>query len=319
MTPVLIVVMLVAGADADDVATRSARASTEAALGPTALIVVRELAAPPTDAEVTSLEGTLHADAAVEIDWLDATHDHARVRVHDGSTATWSEREIGFSDSDPPVERGRAIALVVASMMPAPKPPATPTPTPAPAPAATVATSAPPSPPYDVASLGENRREHAAVDVSGLASPSSLDASFGGAIGARFFLVPGLAWHVAGGARFGSVAAAGATLGTTMIGTGFAWTAWSHEFLSLDLRADVWALRHVLSEPGGPSSDARWVGAASLLLEPAAVLTPGGATLVLGAGIEQSFAAIDLVVDDRRVASLPRTRPIVELGIRARF
>jgi hypothetical protein len=316
--PVIIVVFL-AASDASDPAAQAAMVATQDTLGPQAMVILRQVPANPADDAAVIVEKMLHASAVVELAWPDPDRHRARIRVHVAGGTTWTERELEFGTIDPPVQRGRAMALTIASMVPTTAP-EEPPPVPPPA-----VPERPRSPPSSSASEAERPRVSPtggpfSVDVVGLATVGVRDTTnrdLGGEAALRWRLLPTVSFRVALGVRFGEVPAARASLTTLRAGAGVAWTAVGSDNASMGLRADLVVLRHRLVRPG-ESEDARVQPAAALMAEgswaPAA-----GTHLVAAVGVEQVFAASDVLLDGARIASLPRTYLVFELGLRARF
>jgi hypothetical protein len=135
LLPVIVIVMVAAG-DAADPTSVAMMQTTKRALDPDATVLSIETQTIPTDASAESIARAQHADAIVIVSWS-SDHEHARVRVRSAS-GEWSEREIQFAAADAPPERGRALGLVAATMVPGvTTPPPSPPPVVPPVPPAT--------------------------------------------------------------------------------------------------------------------------------------------------------------------------------------
>lgn len=186
----LVVVVLVAAGDAADPTTTKAIQTTKRALEPDATVLAIETQAPPTDASALSIGLAQHADAIIVIAWS-PDHDRAHLRVR-SAAGTWAERDIGFAHADAPEERGRALGLVAATMVPgpAPEPPPPPPPPPLPPPP-------PPPPPIWRASIELGPSLGVGVDTAGV----SIGTALTGAV-----RIVGWLWaHVTGDVRFGGL------------------------------------------------------------------------------------------------------------------
>ena len=117
------IVLLIAVATTPDAAAliNEASISCQQALPDGTKTVVRAVAAAPSDADVVAAATAAGATATVVVTWRDAAQLVSDVRVR----ATWSadgqprltERTVVFSAHDLPAERGRALGLVVASIL----------------------------------------------------------------------------------------------------------------------------------------------------------------------------------------------------------
>jgi len=323
----LIVVVLVAVGDAHDPSVVSMTTSAEEALGPDAIVVVRETEATPNDKDALALGDALHADALVEVTWPDADRRRALLHVHASKgAAAWSDREIDFAANDATPERGRTLGFAVASMIPMPSESSasgSPSTSPAPASSATPGPAPAPTPmgPESPAA-GEASSTRVALELLGIASAGvgGSATAYGGEVGARFRIAGDFALRLGGGMRFGTVSAATATSSTARIDAGIAWDfahAASRRF-AFGLRLDAVLLRHALARTDRDEHGVRWIPGADAFLEAAWSFTPGGA-VVLAAGPEVAFGTTQIVVGDATVESIPPVRLLATLGLRARF
>ena len=310
--------------------------TTQEMMGDNALLVVREVNAPPSDADAEKVGVTLHASAVVEVTWPESDRHRAKIRVHVAGEPSWSEREIPFTAADPPIERGRSLALNIASLVPTTPPAAVETAAVAPTPSS----SAPPAAASkgtaevatariaDTAETGETeaskRSTHGAVDflalvTGGLDGPAS---GLGGEVGLSMRIIRGFDVRAAGGVVSGDITSAAVTTRTHRLGLGAAWWMWQAPHLALGLRVEARAVHHGVTHArdlgAAASQDARWIPAGAATVE-ASWAPFGDAALVLGGGVEEAFGATQVVVDGVPSATIPRTRIVLEFGLRARF
>ncbi len=118
MADPLTLLILVAAGELTDSTTHGIAAAAREALGPSAHVVVGETRSEPDDAQALAREKGEHADAVVELHWLNAHHRRAALRVHLARSGKWVERQMTFRTSDADSERGRTLGLAIASILP---------------------------------------------------------------------------------------------------------------------------------------------------------------------------------------------------------
>ena len=331
--------------------------ATRGALGPQSHVELREAREPASDAQAVAVEQRAHADAVVELTWVDPAHRAARVRVHLAKTDRWVDRTIGFQASDVEAERGRTIGFAVASMFPEesatpepeppPPPPSPPPAPPPPAPPPTPPPVPPPAPPGPGAGLavtptegrpvaeapvasssrapaGESRRVEAVdLDVLAIGADGGDDASVGAVIAAQWSVLRPLALRIGGGARAGNIPAADATTLALVGSAGLVVhvvRATPSRRLGLWVRADYVASRLSVThfEDAHPATLDRWVSGADALVGVDWRFT-SEVGLVAGMGGEDLFSRTYVQVAAAPVASLPPLRAVAEAGFRLRF
>ncbi len=314
MTDTLIVLVLLAAGAAPDPIGAALTVAARQALGPNAEILIEHRPELPPVAEAQTLGERLHAGAVAEVEWVDAAHTTAVVRVHGEHETAWRERTIPFRPGDPPDECGRTLGFALASLVErtgeAPSlepPPAPPGPV---VPSTTVPVTAPPgaprSPPMTFEAMG-------LATVGGGAGSTS-----GGGEGAGAVEVLGpLALVATAGGRAGEIAAASSTFVAVEVGGGAAWRVLDRPLFQLDARGELLALDLVVRRAG--STESAWLPEGRLLLE--AGWFPGRSPIGLAtmAGAEASFGSAFLVVGNHPVATVLPFRALVGLGARARF
>lgn len=251
--------------------------------------------------------------------WSDDTR-RAHLRVHVAPKSPWVERDLGFDERDAPEERGRAVGLAVAAMLPdaddAPpalppvvpreevRPVAPPAPAPAPAPA---------SRHFDLALRG-----HAAFGVGGE----------GGGVGGR------LEGHVLVGPSLGIFGAFGARVGDATYAEGRASHLVATAGLSfraplgrrVELGGSLGAglvrdeVRHFSADGDDPQpvSESRVLPAGSLGARGSYFISETAA-LEVGLGADVAFGTTDVVVEGTVRGTLVPVRLSVEPGVRVRF
>jgi hypothetical protein len=315
----LVVVILVATGDAREVSTQTLTTTTQEALDPGAIVLLREVSVPQlSDAEAVRIGGALHADAVALVTWPSEDHARARVHLYAVKGTSWVDRDIAFASSDAPLERGRTIGFTVAAMVPpqAPEPVVARPPEPPPA------NAAPRAAPVSTAT----RPTVASIDfvASGTVGIGGPGVAIGGDFAARWHVARSL-WARAGGTlRVGEVRAAQASSSVIRVAAGVAWDpfeASAASRLSTALRGDLLLLRQSLSRPvdeGSSVDGARWVPGVDVLVEGAWSLVPR-ISLLAAIGPEVAFGPTRVIVNGEAVATIPSVRIVGELGIRASF
>ena len=93
----------------------------------------------PNDEEAIHRADVAKADTVIEVSWPDADGRRAHLHAHLKPKSPWIDRDLTFEATSKPWERGRAIGLAVAAMLPdesaaAPVPVPVPVPEPEPVP-----------------------------------------------------------------------------------------------------------------------------------------------------------------------------------------
>jgi hypothetical protein len=313
----ILVVVLVAATSAPPTAQlQGLVGAAEEALGPDAIVVVRELASTPSDDDARALETTLHADAVAVIACQDASCDAATLHVATTTTEPFRDRTIGFATADAPGERGRTLGFALASMIPPPAPPPPPPPpppkpTPPPSTTTKIEDETPPS-------LETNSsRTHVMLDALSVIA-SGVGGTFGVEANGRVELGAAFAAGVSFDARFSAVDVATARSTLLMFGPFVAWSPVRAGFFSGGLRLDALAMRQVLARRDTGETRGRWVPAGRASVELAIAFTPSIGLVAFG-GPEIALGTTTVVVGDATVTSLPRLRVVGGLGFRGTF
>lgn len=292
--------------------------------------VIRAAPVAPQDSEVIGATSGIGAAAAVVLSWHDASLLTTEVRVfvvspEDGVTH-WITRTIVFSARDLPSERGRALGLVIASVLDEswgiePLPRAEPT---APAgrpPAVSVASPQ---------GAGESPEVAArwALEANVTTAVDHLwdvDDSIGGMIGLRHSLSSRLALRAGLGFRVADIDGANATGRTVLGAVGVVWRVAGSErpqAFNFGARFDLLGVHESIQhEEGGRDSsrtEGYWSMGADLLAQVGYGLSPATA-LVVGGGVEEILTEKELYVEGEPAATIPHTRLVLEVGVLSRF
>lgn len=294
----LVVLVFVASNELHTPATDAMVASTRAAIGG-GVVLVQEGA--PPDSEALGTGEALHADTVVEVTWT-ADHRIAHLHAHARGQPKWIDRDLSFAAVDDPGERGRAVGLAIAAIVPPEQPP----PPPSTSPSATTSL-------------------HASVDaaIQGALGSSEAAGGLGGLVAFRLGI--GDYWtlraHI--GARFGDIDDGDKDYPLSIVhgGLGASVEAIHEGRFALAVQMDGMIVRQSVARPrveGGYEQHARWVPAADLLLDGSWSLGPR-MSLFSAIGGEISFGETRVVVGNEELDSLSRFRGIMLLGVRLRF
>jgi hypothetical protein len=244
----------------------------------------------------------------VELSW--DTPSGARLHCYVPASRRWIDRAVTFGTDDPPVERGRTLGFLVASIfVEEPRrereklrpPPATP---PSPAPARPHPTRAGAAAAMTVVGPGDG-------------------TSFGGRLVLDYRVLASLRIGIAGEARFGTLTTAQATSRLLGVGGQVTWEAWQpepHSYVGPSLAAYAAELRITHLSPDGPVavSKSHWFPALQPVL---------GGGLGIGAasaayaevGAEIVGGRTTIVVEGRQRARTGTVTPTARIGLRTEF
>ena len=319
MTPVAVLAILVTTGEAHGPVSAALFSAASEVMGTSDAVALVE-APVLSDAEALRVERASSARAIVQLGWHDPEHLRAWLRLHAARTDRWIDREIVFSSTDTPAERGRTLGFAIASMLPEGDPtlaPPTAEAPRAPTPAPTTMTMATTTERY-AASLACLAGEGLGGPASGLGADATLER----------FVSPRVSLGLTVAARFGRIADIDAREVTSSGGLGAAlWPVapTATRRLGVALRGDALLLYHAISHADLDGATA-WKGQAL----PGADLKVEGLwrvsdtlDLLLGAGTEIAFGTIDVTVAAAPPAGgsahIPVLRAVAEGGLRARF
>jgi hypothetical protein len=311
MTPAAVLAILVATGEAAAAPTTAMAAAAGEVVGEAEMVRVVE-AGELVDAESLRIERQLGVRAVVALTWVDDAHLHAHLRLHAARTDRWIDRELDFSPSDGPAERGRALGFAMASMLPEGDPTL---------PLATreAPTHAPPRP------LGATALEASFVAAAGLDGP-------GGGLGGRLALErfvarrASLGLSIAG--REERIDRLDAREVTASVGAGGAWWPVAPDaagHFGLALRGEVLLLYEAVEHEDAAGAST-WKGqplpGAALGLTGTWRLA-GPLEAFLSANVELAFGTVDVTVVAASpaggTARIPEERGLASGGLRARF
>jgi opacity protein-like surface antigen len=329
------IVLLIAVATTPDgvAAANEAAAACVHALPAGARAIVRTVAAAPADAEVVSSAAAAGATATVVVTWRAADLLVSDVRVRATSTADGqprqTDRTIVFSARDLPGERGRALGLVIASILDEDWGPGGATPGAAPAASPPGAAVVDNEVPAALAASRAARPEAAARwaleanVITAVDQQEDFDDSIGGMIALRRALGAHLALRAGVGFRVAELDGVNATARTTLGALGVAWASSGFaegRRLGFGARADLLGVRQSIRSQGTEADDSeeQWTVGADLLGQLGLGLS-SGTSLLCSAGVEGFLTGAKLDIDTGPPATIPRVRAVFELGILARF
>jgi hypothetical protein len=331
-----IVLLIAVATTPDGVATANeAAAACLQALPAGAKTVLRIVPQVPDDPEVGAAGMGAGATATVVVTWGDADRLVSDLRVRSTSPVDGKvrviERNVVFSARDLPAERGRALGLVIASILDEDwsTPPETTTPrasvaplvvgggvvdTEVPAAIAGSQRPAPPSPP---------RWALEANVITAVDEQEDFDDAIGGLVALRRSLTPRWALRVGVGFRVADLDGANATARTTLGSLGVVWATSGFtegRRLGFAARADLLGVHEVIkrNDDDDHGSAEHWTIGGDLVGQIGLGLS-SGTSLLVSSGLEGFATSQSLVASGQPTASLPRGRVIFELGVLSRF
>lgn len=316
-SPVVLVVVL--SSDAQSPGTISMVSTARAALAG-ATVVVQETSVPPSDDQALKAGKSAKADAVVVVTWPDAgSHAHVHLRVF--SEPKWADRDLSFGAADAPTERGRSVGLTIAAMVPIEG--ATTPPRPAEKPETTEPPKdevTPPAPP--ALKPKERPRAHLELDAAGLGAFafSGLAEAVGAELAVRVVIPELVTFRIGGGARFGEIEAIEGPLSTTRGTVGVVVHAGRSRGFEFGIGVDAGVVHHSVSHygaDGARQTQARFIGVGDLVFDSAYWFDRVG--IFAAPGVELALGETRVIVGSETVATIPRARGILLLGVRLRL
>jgi len=319
MSEALVLVVLLG--TAMDPAAEGVIAAVRRALGPETTVLA-DTSSVASDADALAIGNRVHARAVARVTWSDGAVARLHVRV--APSDDWMDDELTFSPQDAASEKGRTVGYALASMVQQLERERSDNEVSSPIIAAEAQPEPPkaaePVPSIEARPASPSKAPGSDLDlfVQGHGALGGGATAAGGSGGLRWWPFTSVGFRVAVGARAGAIPEADATTTTLFTGAGPAFRI-RLSSLELGVRADLVLLRHsVVRDRTVERARARWLGAASLVLEGGWALGPH-AGLVAGVGTELAFGKTDVDVGGVTVADIPPVRGIAELGARIRF
>lgn len=252
----------------------------------------------------------------VEVSW--DSPSGARLQCYVPTSRRWIERSVTFGVDDPPVERGRTLGFLVASIFVEEPRRERPVPPPEPKPERS---KPPPASPTPSPSSPSSPRAGAAAAMTAVGPGDG--TSFGGRIVLDYRVVPSVRVGLAGEARFGTLTSAQATSRLLGVGAQATWEAWRpepHSYVGFALAVHAVELRITHLSPDGPvaSSKSHWF--------PAVQPVVGGGLGIGAASSAYAELGAEIVAGRTKVevAGVERARtsyvtPTARIGLRTEF
>ena len=340
------ILLLVLGVDPSIDASSSAMAAAVAdGLGSRGHVELERVGGLPSDAAADQRAQSAKAEAVIEVSWPDADGRRAHLHAHLRAASAWIDRDISFDATSPSWERGRAVGLSIAAMIPDEAEPSTAVATPDTP--KIVETTTPPPPPPSTAHAEEAppalATSEATRDEGASRSPRSSGragrfelgvfgelaptfhgdaAGSGGRIDGTWWLMPRWGVRAAIDARVSSIAAAGvadlrlgggAGVAIRLLGDGTRETFVTSAVLGL-ARDQVSRTRNdgVVERRAHVTPTLALFGEGSFPLS-------SHLALVGGVGLEVAIGETKLAVNDSTSSELPRVAIVGALGLRWAF
>jgi hypothetical protein len=316
----LVLLFLVSPGESDAAVTLAMRQAAIQVLGAATAIVIRESPDELSDAAAILQGEALHAVVVVRLNWVSPAHVRARLRVHLDASSGWTNREVGFEVKDAPAERGRALGYSVAAVVAGGAAPGS------------AQNGAPSSRP----AATELRMERTVTPVATgprtlpervlfLDAAGATSSGLGGSGGqARFgwSMTRRLRFMLGGGARVGTVGVAQASSSHIYLTAGTAFDVVSFWRVAVAARGEALLVRqglsHFSNDDVTPVKRARWLPGFRPQLE-LSVWPSQLAAVIASGGWELNAGATDVYVRTVKVAVIPASRLVAELGLRVHF
>jgi len=331
------IVLLIAVTTAPDGAAlmKEAAAACIQTLPAGATTVVRQVPAMPAEAAIGADAETVGAAATVVVIWRDPAHLVSDVRVWVRAAADGqghaTTRTIVFSARDLPAERGRALGLVIGSILDEAWGPGVPPPPEAAdrgsAPAVVASVDAEvPAPIGPLPGEAPPARPNWAIEASVITAVDrqlDFDDTIGGMIALRRTIRSHWAARAGLGLRVFDLDGADADARVTLAELGLVWS--SEGFgrpgkVGVGARIDLLGAHETIRRYGGgdPRLAEMWTVGGDVLGQVGVGLS-AGTSLLLSGGVESVLSEARLVTPDEPTAELPGNRLILELGVLSRF
>jgi hypothetical protein len=270
----------------------------------------------PADDEAIHRGNAVQAGAVIEISWPDADGRRAHLHAHMRPTASWLDRDVTFEPTSSSWERGRAIGLAIAAMVPDDEPSEAATP---------IVVDAPPL----VTTVVPAERPDRPTSSGRTESPSRFQVSLSGEVGtgstagarAAFtgWLAPRLGLHLDLGGSASRIRAVNARVLRFDAGAGFALRLFGEgSGSSFVVYGEVRAVRDQVTRgraDGVEESHARLLPALAVFGELALAMSRRWA-LTAAIGADFTLGTTTLAVNETRAGSVPWVAAVGALGLR---
>ena len=333
----LVLLFLVTPGESDAPVTLAMRQAAIQVLGSATAVVIREAPEGLSDDGAIQQGDALHAIVVVRLSWLSQGYLRAQLRLHLAATSGWISREVGFEPQDAPPERGRALGYSVAAVVAGD--------------AASRDRSFGSTPPrYRTASfLATPGQRPADGDATGAGDADALDATAlpdGRSPRGRFFFLDAvgatstgsggtggqarLGWSMAsrfsvmlgGGGRVGTLSNAHASASHLYLTLGAGFQLISFWRIAFAGRGEAVLVRQSLShfsdDDAVPVRLGRWLPGFRPQME-MSIRPSRLAALIVSGGWELTAGATDVYVRGAKVATIPASRLVAEVGLRVQF
>jgi hypothetical protein len=275
----------------------------------------------PADDEAIHRGAAVKAGAVIEVSWPDADGRRAHLHAHLRPTASWIDRDVTFEPTSSAWERGRAVGLAIAAMVPdedEPKP--QPEPPPIAVETPPLVTTVTPPPVVDRPPVAQPPR--ASPFQASLAGELGTGVSGGARAGITWFFAPRVGLHVDVGGRASTVSAVNARVLRFDAGVGAAVRLYGVDGgSSFVVYGEVRAIRDQVTRgrtDGVEERHARFLPALALAGEYALAVSPRWAVTAAFGG-DFSLGKTALTVNDTYAASVPRLTAVGAVGLRWTF
>jgi hypothetical protein len=275
----------------------------------------------PADDEAIHRGNAVKAGAVIEVSWPDADGRRAHLHAHLRPTAAWIDRDVTFEPTSSPWERGRAIGLAIAAMVPDDEgPKEEPAPVSVETPPLVTTVIIPPAykPPDRPYLIGEVPRPPSRFQAS-LSGEVGTGISGGARAAFTWWLAPRFGLHLDLGGRASHVAAVNARTLRFDAGVGGAVRLYgSGGGSSFVVYGEVRAVRDQVTRgrtDGVEETHARFLPALAISGELALAMSSHWA-LTTAIGADFTLGKTTLAVNDTQAGALPRVAAVGALGLR---
>lgn len=339
---VVLIFVLVADPTSESAASAIA-ASTADARDDKTSVQLERVSMLPSDAEALRRGVDVGAEDVFEVSWPGADRAVAHVHAHLRTKPAWVDRELAFEAKSPSWERGRAVGLAIASMLPDAPPAELPAPTaveaaPPTEPAPPVAIPALAAAPAPIAVTPEIQAPKPTVDVAPtkpLARPAyalglafewmppaaAVGATSGGALDFAARLGDRIEARAAVRARLSSIAAIATRTAQLEAGGGIAATIFATSAVRFEVGAELRLARASATRTndiGVTESAARFTPVGAISIGASFPLSASLAAF-FGVGGEVPFGQTTITINGESEAELPRFSVVGDAGARWRF